>query len=179
MTTDDRLFTIKPILDGLRRECGDSEFGYRMQALYAHVLLRLGGRVVDINAQGQPDVVAELGGTTMLVQVKSVFHGGPACGLQLSQRELDGIRPASKQEAGYLALLDCAVPVSWIMLTHDHPLFRERAPVLIATLRAAKTEPLSEECTSEFADLVITHEARLTNLTFRILRARALRGRSL
>ena len=160
MTTDDRLFTIKPILDALRRECGDGEFGYRMQALYAHVLLRLGGKVVDIKAQGQPDVVADKDGTTMLIQVKSVFHGGPTCGLQLSQRELDGIRPASKQEAGYLALLDCAVPVSWVILTHDHPILRELAPVLIATLRAAKTEPLSEECTSEFADLVIEHQTR-------------------
>ena len=179
MTTDERLFTVKPVLDAVRRECGDSEFGYRMQALYAHVLLRLGGRVVVINAQGQPDVVADLSGTTMLVQVKSVFHGGPACGLQLSQRELDGIRPASEQEAGYLALLDCAVPVCWVVLDHDHSILQDLASVRIATLRAAKKEPLSEECTSEFADLIIRNQAKLGNLTFGILRARALRGRPL
>ena len=44
------------ILARLRDEVGDSEFGYRLQALFAHVLGRLGASILEVNAQGHPDI---------------------------------------------------------------------------------------------------------------------------
>jgi hypothetical protein len=57
---DNGQFAVKPLLEGLRAEFGDAEFGYRMQGMFAHVLARLGGEILEINAQGHPDIKARL-----------------------------------------------------------------------------------------------------------------------
>ena len=46
-------------LEILKDAVGLSEFGYRIQGLAAHVLLRLGAKVLQINSQGHPDIIAE------------------------------------------------------------------------------------------------------------------------
>ena len=88
MRAGDLQFAVKPLLEGLRAQVGDGEFGYRMQALFAHVLVRLGARVLEINAQGHPDVRALMGQELMFVQVKSAMNSGPGSLFQLSGADL-------------------------------------------------------------------------------------------
>ena len=48
-------------IENLRLSISPVEFGYKVQALAAHVLLRLDYRVEEINRSGHPDIVATRG----------------------------------------------------------------------------------------------------------------------
>jgi hypothetical protein len=137
------------------------------------------------NGRGKSSVIEAVrwclfGSSEKDIEVRNTFYTQGDCKVILDLDAPSGpLQIGRELRAGYLALLDCAVPVFWMMLAHDHPILRETTPVRIASLRAAKVDPLSDECTSEFADLVIRYQSRLANLTFRILCGRALRGQSL
>jgi len=68
-TATDR-FIAGPLLDALRAKFHDSDFGYRMQALFAYVIAGLGAWIEEINAHGHPDIRAAWQGKTALIQVK-------------------------------------------------------------------------------------------------------------
>src|SRR5205823_4807821 len=142
----DGQFQIKPLLDSLRAEFGDAEFGYRMQGLFAHVLLRLGAQVLDVNAQGHPDIKALLGNGVLIVQVKSCDHTSGSTVYQLSSSDLAGITSSSYTK-GYLAFLDCAAPVSWHLIQDSVARQFLGRCVPVATLRAARDEQMSQDCT--------------------------------
>ena len=175
---DERPFTAKAVLDDLRRQCGDGEFGYRMQAFFAHVLLRLGARVTMINTHGHPDISAKLSTGDCVIQVKTVAHGSSNHRFQASTTDLDGIR-STPTCRGYLAILDCAVPVGWHLIEAERATSLIGPPAQIATLRAMRTEPLSTECTDVFLELIETEKRRLALLSYRLLADRALRGEPL
>ena len=44
------------LLTDLRNDVGYPRFGLVVQALFAHVLLRLGGDVLDVKKPGHPDI---------------------------------------------------------------------------------------------------------------------------
>lgn len=178
MNVDKRAFDVKPLLDALCESCGYSEFGYRIQALFAHVLLRLGARITEVNAQGHPDVKAELCNRQLRFQVKAVVHAQLRSQLILTPEDLAGIGSRFGSD-GYLAILDCAMPVNWIVIPESRArLFVER-PMLIATLQAERIEPLSSECTDVFLDLILEEKGRLEHLPFGIVARRALRAEPL
>lgn len=178
MSANESAFDVKPVLDQLRFQCGDSEFGYRLQALFAHVLLRLGGSVSEINAQGHPDVKARLGDRELWVQVKTSIHSSASTEFQLSTEDLAGITAEGRRE-GCLAFLDCAEPVEWIMVGYERAERLVGRSVQVATLRAESDAALSEDCTLEFREMVLAVGNRLLNLTYRNLCHRALKGESL
>jgi hypothetical protein len=171
-------FAVKDILDDLRAACGDSEFGYRMQALFAHVILRLNGRVIEINAQGHPDIRAWLGRRELLIQVKTFWHRYPTSVFELSTEDVGGIQATGERE-GILAVLDCAVPVRWNVVPADRAASLTGFAIPAATLRADSNRSLSEDCTAEFLGIVLNTGDKLRNLTYRLLRRRALRGESI
>ena len=176
MNKQDRHFQVKDVLDGLRTEFGDSDFGYRVQALFAHTLLRLRAVVQEINYQGHPDIQAGLDGQSLLLQVKSVSHTSAPCSLMVHQADLAGIRPSSDRQTGYFAILDCAAPPAWIMVEY-HDIARHRTqPVNMETLRACANRDFSRECTDEFTDMVLANKDKLHLLNYRTLCRRALRG---
>jgi hypothetical protein len=162
-------------MDDLRAECGDAEFGYRLQALFAHVLLRLGARVLEINAQGHPDVRVRLSDREMLVQVKTCSHTSAATIFEMTEEDVTGITEAGRR-AGVLAFLDCAEPVSWSIVPADRAAAMVGRLVHVATLRADSDHALSEDCTEEFLAMIQTIGHRLRNLTYTLLRDRALAG---
>jgi len=168
-------FEVKPLLDELRSEVGDSEFGYRIQALFAHVLLRLGGVVSTVNAQGHPDIGARLGDRELLIQVKAVSHASASQIVNVADEDLRGIAPTGRRE-GVLAFLDCAEPVEWIVIPFARANALSGRSVHVATVRAERDVALSEDCTGEFLDMVLTIGKRLRTMTYRVLRRRALRG---
>jgi len=175
LQSNDRQFSVKPLLDALRAEYGDSEFGYRMQGFFAHVLVRLGAVVIEVNAQGHPDIKAHMADELLLVQVKSAQHAYTSSVFQLSITDLEGIT-CREGARGYLAYLDCAEPVSWYLV--DSVTARQflNRPVPVAAIRGAQDRQLSEECSNEFVDAILSAKDRLSLLTFRLLAQRAIAG---
>ena len=170
---------IKSMLDSLRADVGDSEFGYRMQAFFAHVLLELGDTITEINQKGHPDIKAVKGGQTKLFQVKSITHNYAGWVLGVSPDDIAGIRPSGLDELGYFAILDCAIPVSWVLNDYSSIRRHEASSVGIETIRASADSNLSEESTMAFTELLTRHKEDLHLLTFAILRDRAIRAERL
>jgi len=175
----DQRLQVKQVLDTLRADFGDSEFGYRVQALFAHVLLRLGAGIREINQQGHPDIRAEFNGQLHLIQVKSISHSNVPCSVVVEQADLAGIKPTSDQEAGCYAILDCANPPSWVIVDYSDMERHSMRPVNIETVRACANQELSRECSDEFIDIVLANRAHLHLLKYRTLCSRALRGDAL
>lgn len=179
MSSIDEHFRIGYLLEILRRDVGDSEFGYRIQGLLAHVLLRIGGRITQIKPQGHPDIVAHLGSRRFLLQVKAVHSKLNRQNFNLSHEDLQGIRPQGSEDVGYLAILECVHPVSWILVDYSKLSRGVQETFCIVTLRAMADKKLSEECTEEFIKLIIAIQDRLKNLRFDVICKRALRGETL
>lgn len=176
MSTHDKLFKAGWIVNDLLREIGDSKFGYRAQSLFAHVLIGIGGKILEINAQGHPDITAVLGGKTLLIQVKSVHARSVRRSFTIGHDDLEGINPYNKASIGYLAVLDCTLPVSWILVEYSIIKRLFTRPISLVTLRSISNKIFSDECSEVFINLVLTHQKTLTNLTYNILRNRALQN---
>lgn len=179
MLSSDEHFKVGHILNDLRHSIGDSEFGYRAQGFLAHTLMHLGWTIIDIKPQGHPDIIAHSGSRTLLLQAKSIHAMTRRKGFSLEQKDLEGIRPKDCDTTGYLAVLDCSIPVSWLLVDY-HRLRRQVArPTHIVSLYAMENRELSIECTEEFVRLVSNHQSHLRNLDFHILCSRAFRGEPL
>lgn len=59
------------LLANFRRDVGFRKFGLVVQGLFAHVLLRLGGMVLDVKNPGHPDISAVLGGQLYNIEVET------------------------------------------------------------------------------------------------------------
>lgn len=171
---EDDQVVVRTALDRLREQCGDSGFGYRMQALFAHVLIRLGFVVTEINTKGHPDVLAVNGDRTLRVQVKTVKHGSSANLFELAEADCHGIGGSTSE--GVLALLDCAEPVRWVIVAHERARQMVGRRLHLAALRGDEHRQLSEECSDEFKALVLRSWRQLPLLPYGILRDRALKG---
>jgi hypothetical protein len=169
-------FAVKPLLEAVRAECGDAEFGYRMQGMFAHVLVRLGAVVLEVNAQGHPDIKARLADELIIVQVKSCEHRRPSSMFQLSKDDLSGITSGDRTK-GYLAFLDCADPISWHLVNFATARQFLNRCVPIAALTAAQDQQFSTDCTDVFTEIVLSAKDRLSVLTFPLLTSRAIQGR--
>ncbi len=167
-------FAAGPSLEALREKFGDSEFGYRVQALFGSTLASLGARILEINAQGHPDIKAVWQEETLLIQVKSLHHLYPEHRYILSAEDLRGITPQAKGQIGYLALLDCASPAEWILVREDRVRAHLGRPIHTVTLRADSNRSLSLLCTQEFLRLIVSFKDRLPDMTYALLCKRAL-----
>lgn len=167
-------FAAGPSLEALREKFGDSEFGYRVQALLGSTLASLGAQILEINAQGHPDIKAVWQGQTLLIQVKSLHHQFPEHRYTLSSEDLRGITPQAKGDVGYLALLDCASPAEWIFIQEDSVRGHLGRPIHTVTLRADSDRSLSLLCSQEFLRVIVAYKDRLPDMTYALLRKRAL-----
>ena len=75
------------LLADLRNDVGIQRFGLVVQALFAHVLLRLGGNVLDVKNPGHPDIRAVLAGQMYNIEVETA--GRKTLPRQLEQGDLD------------------------------------------------------------------------------------------
>ncbi len=172
-------FQVKHILDELRDEMSESEFGYRVQGLLAHVILRLSGRIIDIKPQGHPDIIAKLGSHKLLIEVKAVISRNRRSNFSLGNDDLEGIKPSGVDDVGYLAVLDCESPPLWILVEYNRLRRQLQGSINLVSLKAMANKKLSRECTQEFVNLVNSHHYHLRNLDFSILYSRALKGEQL
>jgi len=179
LLSSDKPFRVGHIVDTLRQSIGDGEFGYRIQGYLAHVIMRIGGKIIDIKSQGHPDIIASLSGKTLLVQVKSVHSKSRRRKFLVSTDDLKGICPKNPATIGYLAILDCTMPPLWIIVNYDKIKRQALIPLSLVTLRAMADTRLSHECTDEFVKLIKNHQSNLHSLYFHVLCSRALRGEAL
>ena len=59
----------------LRSETSTGEFGYKIQAIAAHVLVTLSHRVVEVNNSGHPDIVSHKDGREFRFEVEAEVTG--------------------------------------------------------------------------------------------------------
>jgi hypothetical protein len=169
----DSSFETSSILQALRIRCGDVEFGYRMQAIFAHILMRQGWRIIEINAQGHPDIRASMADQEVLVQVKSVSHRTANSIIELSNEDVAGVTALGRR-AGWFAVLDCAAPARWNVVTGTRAAWLLGKPMYVTTLRANSDAVMSSDCNDQFREIVSANSSRLSNFSYTILRNRAL-----
>jgi len=169
-------FHAADLLNSLCIDVGDSEFGYRVQGLLAHTLLRMGGIVFEIKPQGHPDITVQLGSRRLIIQVKSTHSQSTRQNFVLPSDDYNGIRPVNKDEIGYLAILECVPPITWILVQSNRLDNLLSRPMRLVELRAMADKKFSQECTDEFVSLIIDNQAQLRDLNFRILSIRAIKG---
>ena len=166
------------LLESLRQKCGDAEFGYRIQALFAHTIMRQGWSILAINAKGHPDIRAQAPDDEVLIQVKSHSHRSADASVELSHDDVEGIRAIGRR-TGWFALLDCAIPVQWVLITGDRAVSLLGRPMHLATLQANCNLEMSESCNKHFYDIVLDNHVRLPTLSFQVLCHRALSNNGL
>ena len=59
----------------MRSESSATKFGFKMQAIAAHILLRLNHHVVQVNHTGHPDIVSVRDGIEYRFEVEAEVHG--------------------------------------------------------------------------------------------------------
>jgi hypothetical protein len=167
-------FAVATLLEDLRRSVGNGEFGYRVQGLFAHVILHIGGSVQEIRAQGHPDIIAIIDGVTTFVEVEIASSRSRQHGLKVD--DIEALTPSDPKLAGWLAILDCAFPVTWLIVDSKILMHRKPGSLNLATIRALSNQTISAKCTYEFTRIISENDSRLYNLTFSLLCSRALRG---
>ena len=164
--------TIVDCLTRLRSESSASEFGYKMQALAAHVLVALGHRVVEVNATGHPDIVSVRDGQEFRFEVEAEVFGSRKRMLTSSDFEsLIG----DKKVIGYFALAMSFPRPYWVVVPAQR-LARRTLPSGNALLEALSDEVFSSEWTRAYLALVDRSYREMLEWSFEQLARRAKDG---
>ena len=154
-----------------------SKFGYKVQALAAHVLLRLGYRIEEINQSGHPDIIAVRHGMEFRFEVEAEA-GSPR------PRKLTDSDFASLLEVpdgfGYYALT-ISFPTPYWILVPASKLCGRRYPSTNILLEALSDKAYSANWTTEYLGLLndACHQISRASFDFKKLSAMALDGRGL
>ncbi|HWP03818.1 MAG TPA: hypothetical protein VNL96_10205 [Gemmatimonadaceae bacterium] len=124
----------------------------------------------DIARAGHPDVTARIGGRVLRIQVKATGQRT----FSVAVADLEGIRPRSSQEEGYLAVLDLGPPLAWVCVPHARASALVGRAVPLAMLKTMDDTWFSSQCTDTFVRLVIEHRSDMEAFTFALVRNRAL-----
>ena len=162
------------ILSGLRTDIGLSRFGLVVQALFAHVLVRLGGNVLDIRNPGHPDIIVRLGGQLHNIEVEAPSRTTAVRRLQLG--DLNVLQCLGEGEYGFFCVLDCGPPVAWLCVDIANLGYRAKEDLHLSLLRAYADQNYSDDCTTQFSELIVKEELRLYHLSYSQLRQEALNG---
>ena len=155
----------------LRAEVGNIEFGYRAQGLFAQVLKSIGASVVEVRAQGHPDIIARFGEQLTRVEVEVASMGERYHTIKADDAE--AVAPTERNEKGYLAVLDIAEPVRWAPIEYSR-IYPRLGRQPLATLHALADPELARACNDAFVEIIILDAERLPALTFHLLRQRVL-----
>lgn len=129
------------------------EFGYKVQALAAHVLLRLGHTIEAINQSGHPDIVASWGGREFRFEVEAEVTGPRR--RQLTAADFASLSGATVG-AGYYALAICSPKPRWVLVPASKLAGRTQAsPNML--LEALSDKDYSHEWTLEYR--LLLHES--------------------
>lgn len=159
-------------IETMRNRMSDNEFGYKVQALAAHVLLRLDYEIVAINHSGHPDIIATLGGKEFRFEVEA--QAGRPRVRKLGSADLKGL-VGTYGVFGYYALAVPSPVPNWILVPVAEMAHRKR-PAANALLRAISNKSYSHEWTTEYLDMLYSSCRRIRLATFNALSEMALAG---
>lgn len=161
-------------LDRMHSELTPRAFGYKIQALAAHVLVRLGYEVANVNESGHPDIAAYRNGKEFRFEVEAEVIGPRL-------RQLDNADFASltaPRVFGYFALA-IAFPAPYWVLVPASKLISRKHPSSNMLLEALSDEKYSREWTMAYRE-VLQNSCRLIRLaSFNELSQMAKTGRGL
>lgn len=162
-------------IDRIRSGVSPAEFGYKVQALAAHVLLRLGYRIDAVNQSGHPDIIASWGGREFRFEVEAQV-GRPRA------RKLTDADFASLTRAGgvtgYYALAIAFPAPRWVLVPAANLVGRTYAsPNML--LEALSDRDYSFEWTREYNLLLCQSCRQIRIASFSALSEMATSGRGL
>ena len=162
-------------LERIRSSVSASEFGYKIQALAGHILLRLGYRIQAINQSGHPDIVAMRGGAEYRFEIEAEF--GPPRPRKLTDADLESLA-CVQSGAGFFALAISQPRPYWVLVPVERLLGRE-LPCPNILLEALSDKAVSAEWTHQHICLLqdACRQIRLTS--FRSLSQLAREGHNL
>lgn len=127
-----------------------AEFGYKIQALGGHVLLRLGFQVSEVNQSGHPDIIASISGTEFRFEVEAEVTGPRL-------RKLTAADFASlvnvPNAIGYYALAITFPSPRWILIQASK-LVNRKSPSPNVLLEALSDKEFSAQWTSAYLQLL-------------------------
>lgn len=161
-------------IEELRLKVSDVEFGYRVQGLAAHVLLRLDCEIEEVNRVGHPDIVAIRNGLEFRFEVEAEVVGTRSRQLTYADfASLVGLPGV----VGYYALAISKPTPRWILVPAEHMVGRKPSPNVL--LDALSDREFSNAWTYEYTNMLDVQCRRIARSSFAALRSRALKGRGL
>ena len=161
-------------IENLRLSVSPAEFGYKVQVLAAHILLRLEYHVEEINRSGHPDIVATRGTDEFRFEIEAeVVDSRPR---QLTEDDFASLVEVSGA-SGYFALAVNFPTPRWILVPAERIVGRK--PSSNVLLEALSDRKFSDAWTNEYINLLNEECRRVRQTSFGTLRARALAGRGL
>lgn len=162
-------------IERIRSSVSAVEFGYKIQAVAAHILLRLGYRIEAVNRAGHPDIVAIRGGREFRFEVEA---------------EAFGPRPRQLTDADFASLIETPNIVGYYALTISFPkphwvlvpaskLVRRTRPSSNRLLKALSDKEYSAEWTREYVGLLQDACRQIRLASFSNLCKMARRGQRL
>ena len=161
--------------DQIRSDLSDSAFGYKIQALAAHVLLRLDYQIIEVNSSGHPDIVASRDGREFRFEVEAEV-GGPRL-RKLTDADIVSLTNMPGV-TGYYALAISVPAPRWVLVSAQKLTRRERSSPRVL-LEALSDKVLSAAWTQEYTQLICNEWRQIKLASFAVLCERALTGRSL
>ena len=161
-------------LQRLRSQTSAGEFGYKIQALAAHVLLGLNHRVVEVNHKGHPDVVSVRNGREFRFEIEAEVIGGKK--RMLTSSDFEGLIGGGA--VGYFALA-ASFPRPYWLLVPARRLVRRNSPAGNALLQALSDKEFSSDWTREYLVLLDRSCRQILDRSFDQLVRRAKAGRRL
>lgn len=158
----------------MRSRTSVQEFGYKIQALAAHVLLGLNHRVRAVNPTGHPDVVSVRGAKEFRFEVEAEVIGVKRT--LLTSSDFAGL--LSPGVCGFFALAVSFPRPFWVLVPAQSLARRDR-PAGHALLKALSDKELSTAWTDEYVSLIGRSCRDVLDRSFDQLVQRAIDGRAL
>ena len=138
-------------LDRLLPELDNEGFGFKMQAVAAHILLRLGHEVLEVKRFGHPDIVSVKDGVEYRFEVEAEVRGH-------RKRMLEPADFVGLTATGDVGCFSFAVsfPRPYWVVVPVLELVRRGSPSADATLEAPRDTLLSDAWTQTHFDLLAT-----------------------
>ncbi|MCL0099197.1 hypothetical protein M1O16_05135 [Dehalococcoidia bacterium] len=162
------------LLNKLREDVGDSEFGYRVQGLFAATLVCLGIRILEIKPQRHPDVIGMKENKIIKFEVEAIL--GKSRERVVDGEDIEAVKPHNKNEKGYIAVLYCKFPPKWLLIEYNRLKRRVSENVPIITRECLSDKRFSSELTEYFYKLILFNESHLSAFTFHFLSNKAREG---
>ena len=162
-------------IDRIRSSLSESAFGFKVQALAGHVLLRLGYRIDEINSSGHPDIVARRDGRTFCFEIE--VEAGATRLRKLTDADLKSLTDPTGV-IGYYALAVSIPTPRWVLVPATKLAIRTQSSPK-ALLEALSDKTVSAAWTYEYVQLICVAYRQIKLASFKALRERALAGRSI